>query len=1162
MMKHACLLSKFNSWSALEQEIARLPDPKQRGDAFEEFCYFYLKLRPEYQIKDIWLQGQFPSRIIEALKLSGQKDQGIDLVAETNSGKLWAIQAKFRSDRKDTVSYKELSTFLAVSDRADYRLIISNTEQLPEIIGKRSRCGEALIDRLNILDTQYFNRLRQSIETEKPAEIKVLSPKQHQEIAISKAIEHFKTNDRGQLIMACGSGKTLTAVWIAEQLQSKKILVMVPSLALMRQTVSVWADNFKARALNYMCICSDTSVAEDAKSDRPVGHLWEMDIPVTTNSEEARQFLTENSEKPLIVFSTYQSSDVLSKTVSELPGFSFDLAICDEAHRTAGTTQSLFNLVLDDKRIPSRKRLFMTATPRILDKHIMKKGEEEDVELFSMADETKYGKEFHRLSFGEAIKLKLLCDYKVIVAVVSDEEVRRIISSRNNVQIQSEKTFEREAESLAKQIAFIKAVTQYAIKHTISFHSRVSYAQSFSDSKSDNGIGAVNIIMKNYATDTPLIDAFHVNGTVPSGQRSSIISEFANSSYSVISNARCLTEGVDIPSVDGVMFYDPKYRLTDIVQATGRALRLFEGKQSGYLIIPVFLRESESADDILESSDFSQVWSVIKAMQSQDERLDEVIKMLRVMDGQIAGGDEKLSGERKSLEEKLNEWLTVQGLPNKISHEQFIKKIDIKLLNELGSSWDYQFGLLKAFRVKHPDRWPSAKKEKLGQWIVTQRTLYNKNKLTQNRIDLLNKIKFQWDPLDEYWTTQYSALTHFRKQNPDRWPNQKEKSQNNKLYNWCIAQRMLFSQNKLSKNRVTLLDKIGFQWNQDEEAWVQNYKNLIEFRKLHPASWPEILDSSPDKNKLSIWCNNQRVSFKKDKLSQDRIDLLNKIRFRFGVIDFWTPMYEQLIKFRELNPDRWPARDEEFQKGSKLGLWCSNQRVSFKKGKLSQNQIALLNKIGFRWEQEDAWLLQYENLLQFRKQNPDRWPIATEEFPEKNKLGMWCSSLRALCKMEKLPQDRIDSLNKIGFQWDPLSESWVTQYKHLIQFRKQNPDRWPTATEQFPNGNNLGQWCNNLRSMYKIGKLSQDRINLLNNIDFLWDKFGLAWKKQYEFLTIFRKQNPDRWPTATKQFPEGNNLGQWCANQRQDFKRGELPQDRKDLLNKIGFPWGTNQTKK
>lgn len=380
-----CFLGDYlemTCWEELEKRIAAIPSEKGRGDAFEEFCAAYLRLIPEYRFKDIWLQGRYPRWVIEKLRLTGQKDQGIDLVALTEDGKLWAIQAKFRSDRAATVPYRELSTFLGISDRADYRLIISNTTVLPAVVQNRGRCGEVLADRLDALDADFFKRLDELSQGQKPEPVKPFTPKEHQRIAIQKAVKHFAKEDRGQLIMACGTGKTLASVWIAEHLNSKAVLVMVPSLALMRQTVSVWAKNYKKAPFRYCCICSDDSVAHDIQSDYAVSHLWEMDIPVTTDPREAGRFISRHTKTPFIVFSTYQSSIVLSRAVSRVQGFKFDLIVSDEAHRTAGMTKGLFNHVLDDRHIPSRKRLFMTATPRILAKHIVKRGMEEDIELF------------------------------------------------------------------------------------------------------------------------------------------------------------------------------------------------------------------------------------------------------------------------------------------------------------------------------------------------------------------------------------------------------------------------------------------------------------------------------------------------------------------------------------------------------------------------------------------------------------------------------------------------------------------------------------------------------------------------------------------------------------------------------------------------------------
>ena len=970
-MKHSNLLQSSAEWSELEQRIAALPDAKARGDAFEEFCLAYLKLTPEYQIKNIWPRGNFPTNVIDTLKLHGQKDQGIDLIAETAEGQLWAIQAKFRTNRKDTVPYKELSTFLAVSDRADYRLIISNTETLPHIVEIRKKCGEALIDRLEILGKDFFDRLNQFIEQHKVVPPKPLTPKPHQEEAISKAVEHYKSNDRGQLIMACGTGKTLTSVWIAEQLKAQRILVMVPSLALMRQTISVWADNLKTIAFNFLCVCSDKSVAQDVENDFAVGSLWQMDLPVTTDSHQAKAVVSKHIDKPLIVFSTYQSSDVLSNSVSGVADFTFDLTVCDEAHRTAGVGKGLFNLVLDDKHIRSHKRLFMTATPRIFSRKVAKKGEEEDVDLFSMSDEKHYGTEFHRLYFRDAIDRGLLSDYKVVVAFVTDKEIAEMIQKKDHVQIESENLpQDREAESLAKQVAFLTAVSKYDIKHTISFHSRVAYAKAFSDQE-DQGIESVNRLVKKTNTSHPDIKSFHVNGKLAAGERATIMKDFVRSQYSIVSNARCLTEGVDIPSVDGVLFFDPKYRLTDIVQATGRALRLHKGKKYGYLIVPIFAKEEQEASDILESSDFKQVWSVIKAMRFQDERLDDVINHFRILSGEEKGGAENLAGEKKSLEEKLNESILFVNIPQKISSEVFIRQVDARVIEELGTSWDYNYGLLKAYRRFYPHRWPKQKEgfpkgNKLGYWTNYQRQCYRLGILSRERIKLLDQIGFPWilrgQRSPTAWQDQYEYLLQFRKQYPDRWPKQTEKyPKGNKIGGWINDQRR--KRGQLSSEREKLLNQIDFPWQvriiRQSKSWETQCEYLLQFRKQYPDRWPGQHEEFPEGNGLGSWVNYQKQKYITQKLSREEIDFLNQIGFpwRSRVRKqplTWEKQYEYLLQFRKQYPDRWPKQLEEFPKGNRLGSWCQMQRQCYNKKKLrlsfTKGKVELLNKIGFKWQ--------------------------------------------------------------------------------------------------------------------------------------------------------------------------------------------------------------------
>jgi len=1187
-MKHSDLFRCSKEWSELERQIAALPDVKARGDAFEEFCLSYLKLTPEYQIKNIWPRGNFPTNVIDTLKLHGQKDQGIDLIAETVEGRLWAIQAKFRTNRKDTVPYKELSTFLAVSDRADYRLIISNTETLPHIVEIRKKCGEALIDRLEVLGKDFFDRLHQFIEQHKVVPPKPLTPKPHQEEAISKAIEHYKSNDRGQLIMACGTGKTLTSVWIAEQLKAQRILVMVPSLALMRQTISVWADNLKTIPFNFLCVCSDKSVAQDVENDLAVGSLWQMDLPVTTDSHQAKAVISKHIDKPLIVFSTYQSSDVLSNSVSGVKDFTFDLTICDEAHRTAGVGKGLFNLVLDDKHIRSHKRLFMTATPRIFARKVAKQGEGEDVDLFSMSDVKQYGTEFYRLYFRDAIDRGLLSDYKVVIAFVTDKEIADMIHKKDHVQIESENLPQnREAQSFAKQIAFLKAMSKYDIKHTISFHSRVAYAKAFSNQE-HQGIESVNRLVKQTSNSHPDIKSFHVNGKLAAGERATIMKDFVKSQYSIVSNARCLTEGVDIPSVDGVLFFDPKYRLTDIVQATGRALRLHEGKKYGYLIVPIFAKEEQEVSDLLESSDFKQVWSVIKAMRFQDERLDDVINHFRVLTGEEKAKADNLAGEKESLEERLNESLLFANIPRKMSSESFIRQVDARVIEELGTSWDYNFGLLKAYRKQFPDRWPKQVEEfpkgyKLGWWCQTQRQYYKKKKnlLTSKQVTALEQMGFPWglDRARKGWDLQYKQLVSFREENPSRWPTKNEEyPKGNRLGQWVKEQRRLYRMRMLLGKRSEALKKIGFVFSLGDNSSGEGFlydqlKNLVEFRIQHPNRWPITSEEFPKGNKLGQWLKAQQAEYVKGALSSERVSGLRGAGYIFKGLLSWQEQYNNLVEFRKIFPDRWPAREDEFPQGNKLGKWVALQKRFLKRKALLKNNENLLIGIGLHPEslelksfRHKAWHEGYNHLQDFRRQHPNRWPMASEEFPKGCKLGEWVKDQKRRNKNGCLKKERKELLEKIGF---PLGENterqkaWELQCEWLLKFREQYPDRWPKQHEEFPEGNKVGRWINKQRVLYNQGRLSQERTILLERAGFPWSKKNRAsWSTHYEHLLQFRKDNPNRWPTQTEEHADGNKLGRWVNYQRVLFGQGRLPEDRKNLLNQIGFEWRAREGRK
>ena len=350
-------------------------------------------------------------------------DKGIDLVAETTNGKLWAIQAKgVHPDR--TIPKSELDSFLSESNRPqfDYRLIIASTDDIGRnawdtIKGQEKPIGLVLRGELLTAELSWPVQIG-----EQPPPLLKKEPRPHQDTAITKVVEGFRTHDRGQLIMACGTGKTVTALWTAERLNSCRTLVLIPSLSLVSQTLTEWGRNCR-EPFEYLVVCSDETVAHRAE-DHAVNSTSELGVPVTTDPAAISQFLTrQRGGTQAVVFCTYQSSGRVAES-QRLTMVPFDLVIADEAHRCTGHAESCFATVLDASKIKARKRLFMTATPRYFTERIKTRAEDLDFELASMDELERFGPEFYRLSFAEAIDADLLTDYQVVVIGVTQAEAR------------------------------------------------------------------------------------------------------------------------------------------------------------------------------------------------------------------------------------------------------------------------------------------------------------------------------------------------------------------------------------------------------------------------------------------------------------------------------------------------------------------------------------------------------------------------------------------------------------------------------------------------------------------------------------------------------------------------------------------------------------------
>lgn len=800
--------SEIKSWEALEKVIGGLPTQQDRGEAFEEFSVAFLELHKDYyQATKIWRFRNVPDEILERLGCSNRQDVGIDGMILHYDDTLTAYQSKFRLDRSDTPSQRELSTFYMVSDRADFRLIIANVEDLPRVVRERKAHGQYLVDSLLNLPEEFFASLQEYIFHERPKLGPPLEPRPFQLEAIDAVLNGFRGHPRGQAILPCGSGKTLIGKWIADRLGAKQILILVPSLALIKQTLEEW---YKVRGpgFRYICVCSDQSVALLHREDGWEADPSDQDFKVSTDSRELAAFLRQSSPLPHVVFSTYQSSAVLVAGLRELAmqKCRFDLVICDEAHKVAGVAGKPFAQVLDDEKIPATKRLFMTATPRVIAPQYRKKTEEDAVPIVSMDEPDVFGPVFYRMSFAEAIQQNIISDYRVVVIGVSEKEVAELARAGRTIETEDQERWE--AQGLAQRIALGKAIGLYGIKKIFSFHNRVASASEFVDANRPDSLPAVLDKM----SPNLHYSAKHINGEMSAGTRNRILREFKMSARGVISNARCLGEGVNVPAVDGVFFADSRSSVIDIVQATGRALRVVPGKSRAYVIIPVLVQEEEDPETIIEASRFELVWQVLSAMASQDERVEGAIREARIRQGE---GQAPMLGQAHVTRGDLPDANTfLIGFPKHIAFSEYQGLFSLEMMEQLGTRWHLRFGALKKYMDEHGEE-PSKDTEyagfKIGAWLESQRSAYRKGKLNEDREELLGQLGVRWGSYkdtERSWIHYMAASSAFFQEN-GKLPSQGDESPEGlKIGVWLNHQRRLFRKGSLREDRKTAIDNL------------------------------------------------------------------------------------------------------------------------------------------------------------------------------------------------------------------------------------------------------------------------------------------------------------------------------------------------------------------
>ncbi|MFC0322255.1 DEAD/DEAH box helicase [Gallibacterium melopsittaci] len=627
----------------------------------------YLTHEPAYQ--GLYQEVLTFANWVEKYQPEGTRktDTGIDLVATNLDGTFTAIQCKNYADNY-RIQKSDIDSFFTASGKKifTHRLIVTttdhwsenavaslNNQQPPVTIIDRSALENSIIDWSQFQPSQVITRPKKTLRN-------------HQISALNAVVKGFETTDRGKLIMACGTGKTFTSLKIAETIagKGKIVLFLVPSLALLSQSLTEWTQE-SAIPLHSFAVCSDGDVGKQNKNndDLVQTYIHELQYPATTNAESLIKAIKFKhlDDAMTVIFSTYHSIDVIYQ--AQKKGLApFDLVICDEAHRTTGASfdddenESTFVRIHSNDYINANKRLYMTATPRIYTEDAKKT---EGVKVYSMDDETTFGPDLYTINFSTAVKQGLLVDYKVLVLAVEESHINRRLEyllnrEGNEIQVDDaakivgcwkalskygvENDLADDYQPMKRAVAFCQVIEKdyKGTKHKVSSKAIAEMFDTVVTAYQEQEIEALNEINPELILNQSLTlkcEAEHVDGSMNASEKSSKINwlkaDTEANTCRILSNVRCLSEGVDVPALDAVLFLTARNSQVDVVQSVGRVMRKADGKKRGYVILPVVIPANKTPEEALnDNENYRVVWQVLNALRSHDDRFDAMINKM------------------------------------------------------------------------------------------------------------------------------------------------------------------------------------------------------------------------------------------------------------------------------------------------------------------------------------------------------------------------------------------------------------------------------------------------------------------------------------------------------------------------------------------------------
>jgi len=1113
-------LSKYNihSTETAEKDI-------RAGKIFEEFTKLYFLVSPTEKdnFKNVWLFEETPLEVRNKLNL-GNQDYGVDLVLQDVEDRYFVVQCKYKNDESSKLNWSadKIANLFAFCPNANGYIVFSNAIDLDHVSKTRHDNFTFYgVANLNEIDQETFRSIYSLLAKNQLAARKLYDPLPHQQIAIHECTQWFTEGEesRGQLILPCGAGKTFTALWIKEKLQSKNTLVLVPSLALLRQIKNEWSKQRK-NIYQYLCVCSETDIDKDT-TDTLVTHTYEIDTRVTTDSEHVKSFLLKPFEGK-VIFSTYHSLPVIAEAIKEI-SFEFDFTFCDEAHKTAGVGNNKFSLIHNNNRIPSKYRLYATATPRIVKESLKKKLGDDLKYAYDMNDPDTFGYEFHRMTFKDAIEEEILVDYKIVAIGVNSDELKEYIEHRRfidkNISI----------DELANNYALEHVMKKYYANHGLTFHSKVKLAKEFAN---------------RHGQLFPNTRTFSVSGEQPTSYRNLVLEEFKNSEKAIVSNARCLTEGVDVPTIDLVYFCDPKNSKVDIVQAVGRALRKKEGKKLGLIVVPIYHSKKDEVENSISSGSFKNLLQVIRSLCDQDERLQDEINFIAFRKGKRKPN--KIDIVSSGFVEEQDK-IILEGFEEKLRNSLFDQ-----IIEKSSNNWDLWFLNLKTYMNSNNQEYPSKKDDTyLYNWIAIQRNRKKNATLKNEELRKLNSINFVWSIVEWKWERMFSQFQDYSNHNvfpPCQGIDDNELVTWHRYQTTCIRKNKIIS--KEQKRRFLSIDK-KFEGPASRKKWFEPFNQLVKFRQENLAKWPQYdrENSESIESKLYVFCQIMRTRYRENDLGNFWFEKMTEIDFNFeGKKDNWT-QYWQKIKIKLENRNSISVQEL----GENAYSWIHRHRKSNEEGTLSDYQSKKIEELKL-----DRFFETWEQIFDKIKEWVDKYGKFPTRTTQKD-FHSWLGSQRAGYKNNKLSYEQIQALQSIGFDLDAKGKEkekarWIEMFENVKSFKSEN-NRWPKFGVDGMEGQ-MYNWCQAQRQAqvgtHSGGKrkpLKQWQVDKLESIDFHWslsDLNNIEWESKFHELKEFLQNH------ELSELKSTNKLWRWIYNQNTSYEKRDFDEIKNKRLLELG----------